>query len=65
MDIQSQNLSTPIDAAGSRIEYTDMTFINEGGRQIGTAPAAATLKGNSDYLWANNELLLTSAAAAA
>lgn len=30
VDIKAQNLSQPIDAAGSKIEYTDMTFINEG-----------------------------------
>jgi hypothetical protein len=41
-----------------------MTFINEGTKQIGTAPVAATLKSNSDYLWTYNELLLTSTEAA-
>lgn len=64
VDIQTQNISTPIDAAGSRIEFTDMTFINEGSVQIGTNPGA-TLKLNSDYLWSFNELMLTGAAAGA
>ena len=41
-----------------------MTFINEGEKQIGSNPAGATLKANSDYLWANNELMLTAATAA-
>jgi len=26
----SQNISTPINATGTRVEYTDMTFINYG-----------------------------------
>ncbi len=61
VDIQSANISTPIDAAGSRVEYTDITFINEGKKQIATAPAA-TLIGNEAYLWAHNELFLAGSA---
>lgn len=30
VDVKSQSQQTPIDAAGSRIEYTDICFINEG-----------------------------------
>lgn len=42
-----------------------MTFINEGSVQIGTNPADATLKDNSDYLWTFHELLLTGSKAVA
>lgn len=44
VDIASSNLSTPIDAAGSRVEFTDITFVNEGTKAIITP--VATIAGN-------------------
>ncbi len=63
VDIQSANISTPIDAAGSRVEYTDITFINEGDVQVGPVPAA-TIAAIKNYVMANNELLISGTQAA-
>lgn len=57
VDIKSANLSQPIDAAGSRVEFTDITFVNEGAKAI-VAPTA-NLGGNSQCLISNNELILS------
>lgn len=57
VDITSANIQLPIDAAGSRVEYTDVCFIDETGAPYGRATLAtrADLKA---YFKASNELVL-------
>lgn len=63
IDIKSANLAPPIDAAGARVEYTDITFVNEG--TTATTVPAATIAGNVDLLVETNELQLASSDAGA
>lgn len=56
VDIQSANLSQPIDAAGSRVEYTDITFVNEGAKPL-VLPGAATVAGNRNTLNNGHEIV--------
>ena len=58
VDMTSANNSVPIDAAGSRVEFTDITFVNEGDATT-KPPGAATLAANFGVLRDANEIVTT------
>lgn len=60
VDIQTPSASVPVDSAGSRVEFTDLCFVNEGVGPYG-APEEAKLAGNRKKLTDTNELYLCGA----
>lgn len=56
VDVNTNSASVPIDSAGSRVEYTDLCFVNEGDTPYGKP--ADTVLGNIAKLKSTNELYL-------
>lgn len=56
----SQNISTPINATGTRVEYTDMTFINYGTSTYNSDAGSTTIDQAWQYSLTYGELKLAS-----